>query len=71
MPRLRPFYLAGLALYALANLAASLSIAARDGWRHLVRLPAVFATLHLAYGLGFWAGVARFGPPWRKAAGRG
>jgi glycosyltransferase involved in cell wall biosynthesis len=68
LPVLRPFYLGGLALYAAANLAASLSIAARSGWRHLVRLPAVFATLHLAYGLGFWAGVSRFGPPWRQAA---
>jgi hypothetical protein len=68
---LRPFYLGGLALYAAANLAASLSIAKGSGWRHLVRLPAVFATLHLAYGLGFWAGVARFGPPWRKEADRG
>jgi hypothetical protein len=26
-------------------------------------VPLVFATLHLAYGLGFWAGIFRFGLP--------
>jgi succinoglycan biosynthesis protein ExoA len=66
LPLLRPFYLAGLALYALSTLAVSARIAARAGWRHLLRLPPVFVSLHLAYGLGFWAGVARFGPPWRR-----
>ena len=67
IPVLRPAYLGGLVLYAAANLAASIGIARRAGWRHLTRLPLAFATLHLAYGLGFWAGVARFGPPWRQA----
>ncbi len=60
---LRLIYIGGLALYLLANLIVSISIAARHGWSHLPRLPLVFAILHLAYGLGFWAGLIRFGPP--------
>jgi hypothetical protein len=71
LPPLRPPYLAGLAFYVLVNLAVSVAIAARAGWRHLARLPLAFATLHLAYGLGFWAGVLRFGPPWRRAKRNG
>jgi len=64
VPVLRPFYLGGLAWYALISLAVSCSIAARAGWRNLLQLPLAFVILHLAYGLGFWAGIARFGPPW-------
>jgi succinoglycan biosynthesis protein ExoA len=63
---LRLPYLVGLALYALANLTVSARVAAREGWHHLRQLPLAFAILHLAYGLGFWGGVARFGPPWRR-----
>ena len=58
-------------LYAAANLAASLQAARRRGWRYLPLLPAVFATLHLSWGLGFWSGIARFGIPrfsWRSLA---
>lgn len=65
LPALRPCYAGGLVLYFLVNLIVSARLAARAGWRHLTRLPLAFATLHLAYGLGFWAGMARFGPPWR------
>ncbi|NDJ79261.1 MAG: glycosyltransferase family 2 protein [Chloroflexi bacterium] len=45
----------GLALlsYAIANLAASIQRASRDGWRLLFRLPLVFACVHLAWGSGF------------------
>jgi glycosyltransferase involved in cell wall biosynthesis len=71
MPVLRPLYLGGLVLYALVNLIVSAHIAAHEGWRHLFRLPLAFVSLHLAYGLGFWAGIARFGPPWRKARRHG
>ena len=66
LPVLRPFYLGGLVCYLLANLVVSCSIAAGAGWQHLPRLPLAFATLHLAYGLGFWAGLARFGSPWKR-----
>jgi len=68
VPAWRPAYLGGLAFYLLVNLIVSISIAARHGWSHLPRLPLVFAVLHLAYGIGFWAGMVRFGPPWRKVA---
>ena len=54
---------AGLLAYLVANLAVSMRIAGRAGWRHFLRLPLVFTTLHLAYGLGFWAGMTRFGLP--------
>jgi glycosyltransferase involved in cell wall biosynthesis len=67
IPVLRVPYLGGLFVYTMANLVSSALVAARRGWRHLLRLPFVFATLHLSYGLGFWRGVLRFGPPWRQA----
>jgi glycosyltransferase involved in cell wall biosynthesis len=47
--------LAPVAVYALGNLAASVSAGARD-WRTLVRLPGVFATMHGAWGVGFLRG---------------
>jgi GT2 family glycosyltransferase len=66
LPGLRLAYLAGLLVYLITNLAVSVRIAARMGWRQIVRLPIVFAMLHLSYGLGFWAGIARFGLPSRR-----
>jgi len=60
---LRLAYLAGLLVYLLASLVVSMRIAARSRWRQVVRLPIAFAILHLSYGLGFWAGMARFGLP--------
>lgn len=51
-----------LAAYALASLAASVQVARREGWALLPRLPLVFATMHLAWGLGFWRGVLFGGP---------
>src|SRR5215216_446548 len=50
--------------YALALGAESARVARRAGaGRDAVRLPAVFATMHLAWGGGFLAGCARFGVP--------
>jgi len=46
-----------IALYAIAILTASLFAARRHGWSTLPYLPAVFATYHLSYGLGFTAGM--------------
>ncbi len=57
----RPILAALIGLYAAATLAASLWIAARRGWRLLAWLPVIFATLHLAWGSGFWRGL--FIPP--------
>ena len=66
-PELRVPYLGGLLAYIVVNFVSSALMAVREGWRHFLRLPFVFATLHLSYGLGFWRGILRFGPPWRLA----
>ena len=52
--------------YALANLLASLWTARRD-WLTLPALPLAFATIHLAYGLGFLWGLWRWRNAWREA----
>ncbi|MBN1179312.1 MAG: glycosyltransferase family 2 protein [Anaerolineae bacterium] len=67
IPLLRLPYLAGLALYALADVFFSARIAARVGWRHFPLLLLVFPSLHLSYGAGFWGGTFRFGLPGKKA----
>jgi glycosyltransferase involved in cell wall biosynthesis len=59
-------WLAGVAIYALTNLVASLLAASRSGWNHLPLLPAAFAALHLSYGAGFWWGVFKFRHRWRE-----
>ena len=46
-----------LATYGAAAAAASLASARRHGVRHVPVLPAVFACLHISYGLGFVAGL--------------
>ena len=50
-----------VALYALATLLAAAASLPVHGARVAARLPAVFATMHLAWGLGFWWGWIR--PP--------
>jgi glycosyltransferase involved in cell wall biosynthesis len=47
-----------LAIYALGVLTATVAAAAKAGWDLLPRLPATFCIFHLAYGLGFLAGMA-------------
>ena len=56
--------------YALATLAASVSIARRAGWRHLPVLPVAFGAVHLGYGGGFLAGLIRFRRRWGDRTGR-
>jgi glycosyltransferase involved in cell wall biosynthesis len=51
--------------YAAANLAASLAGARGAGWRTMPQLPLAYAIIHLAYGLGSLAGLARFMAKWR------
>lgn len=46
--------------YAGANLTASTITARRCALRHPMYLPAVFATYHISYGLGFFAGLFCF-----------
>ncbi len=62
-------FLAVVASYAAASLTASLWLAARQGWRYLPILPLAFAAMHVAYGLGFVAGLTRFGLVTRPALG--
>jgi glycosyltransferase involved in cell wall biosynthesis len=69
VPAARTVLLGILGAYLLANLAASLSVAARGGWRRAHLLPATFAILHTAYGSGFLAGLLRFWNRWGERAG--
>lgn len=45
------------ALYLATSLSVSLAVAVRRGLRAALSLPAVFATMHLAWGGGFWVGA--------------
>lgn len=53
-------WLLGVLAYAAANLFASISTAAREGWELLPLLPAVFACYHFGYGYGFLHGLVDF-----------
>ena len=50
-------------VYGLGLAMASVLTARRRGWSLLPFPPAVFATMHMSWGLGFWHGVTRWGPP--------
>jgi len=50
-----------LALYAVADVAASLSLGRAHGPRHTPSLLIIHPILHLSYGMGFLVGLARFG----------
>jgi len=50
--------------YILACSAASMWVAAKSGIRYLCTLPAVFAILHMSYGVGFLVGLIRFFDRW-------
>jgi len=54
------------ASYTVANLLVSIVSARHAGWSILPGLPLAFAILHLSYGLGFLAGLARFSGKWRE-----
>lgn len=56
---------ATLLAYMVLSLAASGSAARRTGWRLLPLLPIAFTIIHLAYGLGFLVGLARFWNRWK------
>jgi hypothetical protein len=57
MALIGPLGAAHLALYAAANLLASIATAANAGWRLLPAFPIVFLTVHLAWGSGFLSGL--------------
>jgi len=56
--------------YLLANLAASINIAAKKGWRNLLLLPVAFAIIHISYGLGFLSGLVKFWNRWGDKIGK-
>lgn len=45
--------------YVSMSVVAVFVICLRHGWVHAPVLPIAFVTMHLAYGLGFWTGIAR------------
>jgi succinoglycan biosynthesis protein ExoA len=61
---------AAMAVYGAGLLATAATAARRAPLRDAVALPAVFATMHAAWGAGFLAGCARFGVPARALAAR-
>jgi succinoglycan biosynthesis protein ExoA len=65
---LRSIARAGIAAYGFAVLSASAQVAPRGSAGDAVGLPLVFATMHLAWGVGFLAGCVRNGPPLRAIA---
>lgn len=48
-----------LLIYFIATALATFRICRQHGWRHVLHLPIVFWTMHLAWGLGFWTGLLR------------
>jgi succinoglycan biosynthesis protein ExoA len=50
---------------------ASLTLARRHGWRLAPRIGAGLVTVHVAYGIGFWKGLATFATPVRAPLGLG
>ena len=61
VPALQPAAMLLLAAYALFIAAASVPLAGRRGLLLMPRIAAALVTLHVAYGVGFWHGVATFG----------
>ena len=56
--------------YLLANLIASLWTAFFHDWEYLPRLPLIFVTLHLSYGLGSLVGIVKFWNRWGDRHGK-
>lgn len=50
--------------YLVASFGASISTVRKGNWRLLPLLPITFATLHMAYGLGFLVGLVKFWNRW-------
>jgi len=45
--------------YLTVLLGASIVVARKNGWKHLLRLPFAFGCMHVAYGFGFLSGFLR------------
>lgn len=48
-----------LVTYGLLSSIASVKISYREGWRFLLVIPVIFATIHISYGVGFLLGLLR------------
>jgi glycosyltransferase involved in cell wall biosynthesis len=59
---------AALGAWAAAVLVTSARVAREHSPRDAAGLPAVFAAMHLSWGLGFLRGCFAFGPPWAALA---
>ncbi len=64
MPGARTAFIGLAAIYAAACLLVSAVVLRRAGSGPLLLLPVAFATLHLAYGVGFLFGLLRFAGRW-------
>lgn len=62
----RRLWLALVAAYGIANLGASVTLARREGLRHMRLLPIVFGALHIGYGAGFLGGLVTFRNRWKR-----
>ena len=58
------FLAAAVGSYAIADVTASILSSRKTTYRLLPLMPVVFATIHLAYGLGFLTGLVRFWKRW-------
>jgi succinoglycan biosynthesis protein ExoA len=56
---------AGVVAWLVGVLGVSASQAAPGRRGDAAALPLIFATMHISWGLGFWAGSVRWGPPFR------
>lgn len=56
--------------YGVAVMVASIFSARKHEWQLLPLLPVAFTILHLAYGLGFLIGLAKFWNRWKESGGR-
>lgn len=56
--------------YLIANIAAAIATASKNGWKHLPLLPATFLIIHLSYGFGFLAGLIKFWNRWGDKKGQ-
>jgi len=57
-----------VAAWAVALLATAAAQLRRATARDAAAVPAMLATMHLSWGLGFLVGCVRFGPPFRAVA---
>ena len=56
--------------YLIANFAAAIVTASKKGWKHLPLLPVTYSIIHLSYGFGFLAGLAKFWNRWEDKKGQ-